>query len=65
MRNHGEQPSFDAIIEMVQEAKVEWVMGNRGKAERALRTAASLAHGESMELGPHDKPEQSYERRVR
>ena len=54
MRKPGEAPAFDRIVEEVQRAAAEWALGNRGKAERMLRLAASIAYAESQERGPND-----------
>jgi hypothetical protein len=58
MREPGEEPLFNRIIEEVERARVEWGLGNRGRAEAILRAAASIAYAEARERGPNDpKPE--------
>lgn len=54
MREPGNEPMFDKIIEEIERARKEWKLGNRGKAENILRMVASIAYAEAHERGPND-----------
>lgn len=54
MREQGEEPDWQRLITEVERARIEWRLGNRGKAERMLRVMASIAYAESKERGPND-----------
>lgn len=54
MREHGERPQFDRLIQEVVRAEKEWDLGNHGKAEAMLKIVASIAYAEARERGPHD-----------
>ena len=52
MREPGEEPQFDRLISEVEQARNEWRLGNRGKAERMLKVVASIAYAEASERKP-------------
>jgi hypothetical protein len=49
MRQPGDPPKFEEIIQMAVDAENQWTMGNRAEAERLLRLVATIAYAESKE----------------
>lgn len=54
MRNPGQAPQFDRLMNDLRRAQEAWCLGEIDKAERILRVVASVAYAESKERGPND-----------
>jgi hypothetical protein len=52
MREPGEEPQFDRLIDEIVNARVRWRRGEKEKAERILKLVALIAYADARERGP-------------